>query len=128
MADASMPKLDMSQSLRGYGYATHKRDDFVCVYCGMDGKIWPNWLFMTLDHLLPPGHTERNTPDFIVTACSFCNVVHNRTRFNIDGKTPEELVEQKRPMVLARREQFRDFWKAHVAKQVQPDNETTIHE
>jgi hypothetical protein len=128
MDDARTPKLFKSESLRGYAYATHKRDDFECVYCGMDGKIWPNWLYLTWDHLLPPGHDERNNPDFIVTACSFCNVVHNRTRFDTDGKTPRELVAQKRPMVIARREQFREFWDAYVARPVQVDDETTIHD
>ncbi|MCH7997474.1 MAG: hypothetical protein IIB11_06860 [Chloroflexi bacterium] len=101
-------------SLRGYAFQTHKRDNFVCVYCGLDGKVWPNWLYLSWDHLLPKGQSRRDAPDYIVTACLFCNYLHNRTRFEVDGKTPIELVAQKRPRVLERRKEYEDFWKKEV--------------
>ena len=107
-----MPKFD--DALRGYAFAVMKRDGFTCSYCEFDGTKWPNWLFLSWDHLLPPGHERRDDPDFIVTACRMCNEFHNRTAFEVDGKTRPELVAQKRPMVLARREEYRKFWQNHV--------------
>ena len=40
-----MAKFD--DSLSGYSFDVHGRDRFVCVYCGLDGKVWPNWLYLT---------------------------------------------------------------------------------
>jgi HNH endonuclease len=101
-------------ALRGYAASTLKRDQYVCSYCGLDGKIWPNWLYFSWDHLLPKGHEGRDCPDFIVAACTSCNTFANRTVFDVDGKTPAQLVEQKRPIVLARREEYRLFWEQVV--------------
>ena len=101
-------------SLRGYAFDVLKRDNFVCRYCGLDGKVWPNWLYFSWDHLLPPSHPERDNPTFIVAACTFCNTLHNRTVFEVDGKSPDELVEQKRPRVLERRAEYQRFWEEHV--------------
>ncbi len=104
-----------TDSLRGYAFRTvHRRDDFVCVYCGLDGKVWPNWLFLSWDHLLPRGHPERDNEEYIITACIFCNVCHNRTTFDVEGKTPAELIEQKKPFILQRRNEYRDFWERYV--------------
>ena len=103
-----------ADSLRGYAYPTHKRDGFVCVYCGLDGKLWPNWLYLSWDHLLPEGHPNRDNPDYIVTACRFCNELCNRIVFDVEGKTPVELMEQKKPIVLEARHKYRIFWEEHV--------------
>ena len=105
-------------SLRGYGYPIHKRDGFVCVYCGLDGKCWPNWLYLSVDHLLPPRYPGRDNPDYIVTACIFCNTLHNRTDFDVAGKTPKELVEQKKGPVLERRNEYKQFWEHRVEGEI----------
>ena len=107
-----MPKF--SDSLRGYVHPTLKRDNFVCQYCGLDGKEWPNWLYFSWDHLLPKGNPRREDPNYIVAACTFCNVLHNRTQFDVEGKTPQELVEQKRPLILKRRAEYKKFWEGNV--------------
>ena len=107
-----MTKYD--DALRGYAFPIHKRDGFKCVYCGLDGTLWPNWLFLSWDHLLPRGHPQRDNPDFIVTACRFCNEVHNRTVFPVEGKTPAELIKQKRPFVLEKRDEYHKFFKNEV--------------
>lgn len=112
-------------SLRGYAFAVLQRDGFTCRYCGLDGKVWPNWLYFSWDHLLPPGHPQRDNPDFIVAACSFCNTLHNRTKFEVDGKTPEQLVAQKRPLVLQRRAEYERFWNEHVRTAGEGDNAAT---
>ena len=101
-------------SLRGYAAPTLKRDGYVCTYCGLDGKIWPNWLYFSWDHLLPKHDTRRDDPSFIVAACTFCNTLANRTVFDVEGKSPAELVEQKRPLVLARRAEYQRFWEEVV--------------
>ncbi len=111
-----------NDSLRGYGFATHRRDGFRCRYCGLDGSTWPNWLSLSVDHLLPKGHAKRDDPDFIVTACMFCNTADNQyfrraeeRGLRFDGITPEELVEQRRPYVETVRQRYHDFWEEHVA-------------
>ncbi|MEA2582408.1 MAG: hypothetical protein QOF33_493 [Thermomicrobiales bacterium] len=103
-----------SDSLRGYAHAVLKRDRFTCRYCGLDGTIWPNWLYLSWDHLLPKGNPKRDDPDFIVAACLFCNTAANRTVWDVSGKTPDELVAQKKPVVLAVRERYREFWEKEV--------------
>ena len=112
-----MAKFD--DSLRGYSFDVHARDSFVCVYCGLDGKVWPNWLYFSRDHLFPVGHPERENDEYITTACFFCNVLHNQTRFDeapfsVDGKTRAELIEQKKPLVLERRGEYQAFWEEQV--------------
>lgn len=109
-----------TDSLRGYALAVLRRDNFVCRYCALDGKVWPNWLYLSWGHLLPIGHLERDNPDFIVAACTFCNTLHNRTVFEVSGKSPEELVEQKKVRVLERRDEYQRFWKENVAPRNEP--------
>ena len=111
-----MPKFD--DALRGYAHPTLKRDGFQCRYCGLDGTQWPNWLYLSWDHLLPIGHPQRYNPDFIVAACRFCNEAHNRTAFPVEGKSPQELVEQKKPFVLRKRAEYKLFFD----KEVNPNN------
>jgi hypothetical protein len=101
-------------ALRGYAHAVLQRDNYICRYCGLDGKIWPNWLYFSWDHLLPPGHTQRDEPEFIVAACRFCNECCNRKVWDTEGKTPEQLIQQKLPFVTARREEYQRFWEQEV--------------
>lgn len=69
----------VNDSLRGYSHNVHKRDHFVCRYCGLDGTLsFANWLAPSWDHLLPTGDPNRDNEDFIVTACLFCNGADNR--------------------------------------------------
>jgi len=112
-------------ALRGYAHLILMRDGFKCRYCGLDGTKWPNWLYLSWDHLLPRGHPQRNAPSFIVAACRFCNEANNRTVWDVAGKTPDELVAQKKPVVLAKREQYRAFWRDEVQPRTAsagPDN------
>ena len=86
-------------SLRGYGSKIYSRDNYVCVYCGLDGKIWPNWLFLLVDHLLPPKHPNRENEDYIVTACRFCNGACNKIKYDTENKKPEEIIALKRTAI-----------------------------
>lgn len=111
-----------TDALRGYAFPTHQRDSFTCRYCGLDGtQSFANWLALSWDHLLPKGHPNRDNPDYIVTACQFCNTADNRyfdlaarRGLRFDGLTPEELVAQRLNYVKLTRESYRQFWKAHV--------------
>lgn len=103
-----------SDSLRGYAHAVLIRDNFTCRYCGLDGRSWPNWLYLSWDHLLPHGHPRRDDVEFIVAACRFCNECHNRSKWI--GETAEAIVEEKRLAIAARRAEYQRFWD----EQVQP--------
>lgn len=115
-------KKPIDDSLRGYAYAIHQRDHFRCRYFGIDGtKSFDTWLTLSWDHLLPRGHPNRDHPDFIVTACSFCNTADNRyfdqavkRGLQFDGLTPDELVEQRRAFVDATRNKYFEFWEQNV--------------
>ena len=115
-----MPKFN--DALRGYAYPIHIRDGFKCVYCGKDASnSFENWLSFSWDHLLPKGHPQRDNPDFIVTACMFCNVADNqyfvqaeKRGLRFDGKTREELVEQRKPYVMKTRDSYFKFWTDNI--------------
>ncbi len=120
-----MPRYD--DALRGYAYKIHEGDNFICRYCGVDGKkSFDTWLTLSEDHLLPKGHHDRDNPDYIVTACHFCNTADNRyfdkakdLGLKFDGLTPDELVEQRMPFVLKTRKSYREFWEQKVLKATQ---------
>lgn len=111
-----------TDSLRGYAFPVHKRDKFTCVYCGVDGsQSFANWLALSLDHLLPQGHPQREDQEYMVTACMFCNVADNQyfaqaaeRGITFDDKTRADLVAQRRPYVLRTRESYRQFWEKNV--------------
>lgn len=113
-----------TDALRGYAFQVHKRDDFKCRYCGADGtKSFGTWLTLAWDHLLPKGHHNRNNPDYIVTACNFCNTADNRyfeqaekRGLRLDGLTPDELIAQRLPYVLKTRQSYQEFWENHVRR------------
>jgi hypothetical protein len=112
-----------TDALRGYAYPVHKRDGFKCRYCGLDGTVsFGAWLSLSWDHLLPKGHAERDHLEYIVTACLFCNTADNRyfdmlarRGLTLDGLSPEQLVEQRRPYVEATRRAYEEFWTDNVA-------------
>lgn len=110
-------------SLRGYSYEIHVRDGFRCVYCGLDGhESFAQWLTLSSDHLLPNGHPNRENPEFIATACQFCNTAANRyfdmaakEGLTFDGKSRAELIAQRRPYVMRTRVEYKQFWQSSVA-------------
>lgn len=119
-----MPKFD--DALRGYAFPILARDAFRCRYSGLDGtKSFSNWLSLSWDHLLPKAHPKRDHPDYIVASCLFCNAADNRyfdlaerRGLSLEGLTPDELVAQRLPFVLATRRSYEAFWREHVERQV----------
>jgi hypothetical protein len=111
-----------TDALRGYALPVHRRDGFRCRYCGLDGTdSFTNWLSLSWDHLLPKDDPDRDNPDYIVTACMFCNTADNRyfdlaakRGLQFDGLTPAALVAQRLPYVEATRQNYREFWAENV--------------
>jgi hypothetical protein len=100
------------------------RDKCVCTYCGWDGKVWPNYLYLSVDHLLPKEHpkycgaSKSYTDDYMVTACIFCNnalqwSLKDLKGLDVDGKTPSQLVEIRRKLANESRERIRKTWKTY---------------
>jgi hypothetical protein len=114
-----------TDSLRGYAFSIHQRDGFKCRYCDLDGtESLAAWLSLSWDHLLPKGHVKRDNPDFIVTACMFCNTADNQyfrlaksRGLNVDGMTSDELVAQRKLYVQRTRRNYESFWKQYVSNQ-----------
>ena len=94
---------NFTDSLRGYGSKINQRDNFKCRYCGVDGKkSFDTWLILSVDHLLPKDHPDREKDEYKVTSYLFCNTADNKyfelaqkrgLKFN--GLTPDELVKQR---------------------------------
>lgn len=113
---------DYSRSLMGYALPIHQRDHFRCCYCGLDGtKCLANWLSLSADHLLPQGHPNRDCPEYIVTACMFCNTAANRLfeqaearGLRFENMTPDNLVKQRRPYIEKTRSIYKQFWEEKV--------------
>lgn len=111
---AWLGSMGFTDALRGYAHPVLERDNFTCAYCDLDGRAWPNWLYLSWDHLLPKGHPMRDDEQFIVAACRFCNEACNRTTFWSEGMTADEVVAKKRTAIEAVREDYRRFWETKV--------------
>lgn len=98
----------------------HRRCDFSCVYCGLNGRdCFDNWLQLSKDHLLPSDHSNRNDEEFIVTACRFCNETSNllfskQIKENLPLER-DELIAWRKQRILENRVGYRDYWLKNVA-------------
>ncbi len=101
-------------SLRNYGHDVHLRSNFTCVYCGYDGRPFPNWLQLTVDHIVPTSSGGTNDDDNKVTACQACNSITSRMVFP-PRTTREEALAQKRARIRDRQSEFFEFWQKEVA-------------
>jgi hypothetical protein len=76
------------------------------------------WLTLSVDHLLPVGHTDSEKDEFKVTACRFCNEADNyyftKYGLSLEGKSTEKLLEQRRSYVQAVRDKYKKFWEENV--------------
>jgi 5-methylcytosine-specific restriction endonuclease McrA len=103
-----------SDSLRGYGHAVHLRNNFVCAYCGYDGRSFPNWLQLTVDHVLPTSSGGDDSPENKVTACQACNSITSRMEF-ASSTTIDAAFNEKCARVRLRRKEYFSFWIENVA-------------
>ncbi len=52
-----------------------------------------------------------------MTACRFCNEARNRTSYEVEGKSPEEIIALKLKAVSAARAEYETFWRDNVASE-----------
>lgn len=101
-----------TDALRGYGVEVFERDRWKCQYCGMDCSEWPYWTFLTIDHIIPKQQGGTNDSSNLVTACRACNGFCNRETYL--SNDPKLVFEEKKKHILAKREEFKNFWEENV--------------
>ena len=81
------------------------RDDYVCRYCGLDGRAsFENALVMRVDFVIPRARKGKKNATNLVACCSPCNT--------IKGTRVYASFDEAKSHVLARREELRKVWQA----------------
>ncbi len=101
-------------SLTGYGAPIYERDHYTCVYCGFDGRLFDNWMQLSVEHVRPRSSQGMEAPDNVVTACRSCQSITSRMAFSPDA-TFDEILQEKRKRVAERRKAFYEWWLKAVA-------------
>ena len=82
-----------------------ERDNFVCQYCGLDGRgVFENALVMRVDFIVPRARKGKKDPKNLVACCSPCNT--------IKGTKVYPSFEAAKAHVLGRRAELRRVWEA----------------
>lgn len=86
-----------------------ERDDYVCQYCGLDGRAsFENALTMRVDFVVPRARKGKKDPSNLVACCTPCNTIKGtRVYANFD---------EAKKYVLQRREELRKTWQAKTAR------------
>jgi 5-methylcytosine-specific restriction endonuclease McrA len=80
-----------------------ERDNFVCQYCGLDGRAsFENALVMRVDFVKPRAHKGKKEPRNLVACCTPCNT--------IKGTRVYASFEEAKKYILERREELRKAW------------------
>jgi 5-methylcytosine-specific restriction endonuclease McrA len=86
-----------------------ERDDYVCRYCGLDGRAsFESALVMRVDFVVPRARKGKKDPGNLVACCSPCNT--------IKGTRMYKSFDEAKADVLARREQLRKVWQTKTAR------------
>jgi len=86
-----------------------ERDNYVCQYCGLDGRAsFENALIMRVDFVVPRARKGKKNPDNLVACCTPCNT--------IKGTKVYAGFEDAKAQVLARREDLRQVWQEKTAR------------
>jgi 5-methylcytosine-specific restriction endonuclease McrA len=86
-----------------------ERDDYVCQYCGLDGRAsFENALVMRVDFVVPRAKKGKKDPKNLVACCGPCNT--------IKGTRVYGSFEEAKAHVLARREDLRKTWEVNRAR------------
>src|SRR5215813_3679916 len=88
-----------------------ERDNYVCQYCGLDGRAsFENALVMRVDFVVPRARKGKKNPSNLVACCAPCNT--------IKGTRVYKSFNEAKSYVLARREELRKAWQAKNARPV----------
>jgi hypothetical protein len=88
-----------------------ERDDYRCVYCGLDGRAsFENALVMRVDFVVPRAKKGKKNPGNLVACCGPCNT--------IKGTRVYKSFDDAKEYVLARRVELRKAWEAKQARPV----------
>src|SRR6266853_2619097 len=86
-----------------------ERDDYVCRYCGLDGRAsFENALIMRVDFVVPRAHKGKKNPSNLVACCPPCNT--------IKGTRVYASFDEAKSYVLAHREELRKAWQDKTAR------------
>jgi 5-methylcytosine-specific restriction endonuclease McrA len=86
-----------------------ERDDYVCRYCGLDGRAsFENALVMRVDFVVPRARKGKKDPGNLVACCSPCNT--------IKGTRVYKSFDEAKADVLARRQALKQAWQAKTAR------------
>jgi hypothetical protein len=86
-----------------------ERDDYVCRYCGLDGRAsFENALVMRVDFVIPRAHKGKKNPANLVACCTPCNT--------IKGTRVYASFDEAKAYVLRQREELRKTWQAKTAR------------
>jgi hypothetical protein len=86
-----------------------ERDDYVCRYCGLDGRAsFENALVMRVDFVIPRAHKGKKNPANLVACCTPCNT--------IKGTRVYASFDEAKAYVLSQREELRKTWQAKTAR------------
>jgi len=86
-----------------------ERDNYVCQYCGLDGRAsFENALVMRVDFVVPRARKGKKNPDNLVACCAPCNT--------IKGTKVYANFEDAKAQVLARREELRKAWQEKTTR------------
>ena len=86
-----------------------ERDDYVCRYCGLDGRAsFENALVMRVDFVVPRAHKGKKNPRNLVACCGPCNT--------IKGTRVYASFDEAKAHVLVRRDELRNAWQQKTAR------------
>ena len=109
MASTDLPKE--------FEHKIYIRDGFMCKYCGFDGRPFPGWLQLTLDHVLPPDAGGKDDIANIVTACRSCRSIAAEMKFE-PGTSRDEAFREKRNRIRERQTDYFEFWKENISSKL----------
>ena len=82
-----------------------ERDDYICQYCGLDGKAsFENALVMRVDFVVPRAKKGKKDPKNLVASCGPCNTIKGTRMYRNFADAKE--------YVLGKREELRKSWHA----------------
>jgi hypothetical protein len=86
-----------------------ERDNYVCQYCGLDGRAsFENALAMRVDFVVPRARKGKKDPSNLVACCTPCNT--------IKGTRVYASFDEAKAFVLAQREQLRKSWESKTTR------------